>query len=379
MTCLPTSSHLCTSIIVTTSFRLIVIYLALAIRQTRDDVLLNTHTTEENRPPSADMATKNEKIPGGRHNENCNDIEEEHNPYDTLEVSPALDRRITRKFDTHIVPWLFGLWLLAFIDRSNIGNARIDGLATDLRLTGNKFNITLTVFYVSYVLIDVPSNWLLKWIGAGYYLPGLMVGWGIVGTCIGSVKSYSGLIAARFFLGLCEGGLLGGMVLYLSMFYRRHELLFRLGMFYCAAPLSGAFGGLLATGLAEINFHGYNRWPWIFFVEGAITILFGILTIFFLPHTPMQAKYLTDDERYAAVSRMKLDAHGASNKSNVESESFKWQWARMAVLNWNTYVWSRMISRQSFPESQSIYVAHSQFASYPKDSQKGRLLTSRST
>ena len=260
------------------------------------------------------------------------DTKEEEEPYQQLEIDPAVDRRITRKFDTHIVPWLFGLWLLAFIDRSNIGNARIDGLAKDLKLTGNKFNVALTVFYVPYILIDVPSNWALKYVGAGYYLPCLLIGWGLVGTCMGAVKTYGGLIATRFFLGLCEGGLLGGMVLYLSMFYRRHDLLFRLGLFYCAAPLSGAFGGLLATGLAEIRFHGYNRWPWIFFVEGAVTVAFGLVTIFFLPHTPMQAKCLTEEERIIAVARMKLDAHGASNASNVEGEKFSWPWARMAVL-----------------------------------------------
>ena len=258
--------------------------------------------------------------------------------FETAEIDPSVDRRITRKFDTHVVPWLFGLWLLAFIDRSNIGNARIDGLATDLKLTGDKFNVALTVFYVPYILIDVPSNWFLKYCGAGYYLPGLMIGWGIVATCMGTVKSYSGLIVTRLFLGLCEGGLLGGMVLYLSMFYRRHDLITRLGLFYCAAPLSGAFGGLLATGLAQIKFHGYNRWPWIFFVEGAITVCFGILTIFFLPHTPMQAKCLNEEEKAAAVARMRLDAHGASSQSDVDAEKFDWQWARMAVLNWNTYV-----------------------------------------
>ena len=257
-----------------------------------------------------------------------------------LDIDPALDRRITKKFDTHIVPWLFGLWLFAFIDRSNIGNARIDGLPADLKLTGDKFNIALTIFYVPYILIDVPSNWALKYVGAGYYLPGLLIGWGVVGTCMGAVKTYGGLIAARFFLGLFEGGLLGGMVLYLSMFYRRHDLLFRLGLFYCAAPLSGAFGGLLATGLAEIRFHGYNRWPWIFFVEGAITVLFGFIALFFLPNTPTQAKFLTEEERVAAVARMKLDAHGASTKSHVESEQFSWAWVRMAVLNWNTVLLS---------------------------------------
>ena len=155
------------------------------------------------------------------------------------QIDPALNQRITRKFDTYIVPWLFGIWLLAFIDRSNIGNARIDGLATDLKLDGNKFNIALTVFYIPYVLVDVPSNWVVKYFGANFYLPGLLIAWGIVGMCTGFVKSYGGLLACRFFLGLCEGGLLGGMILYLSMFYRRHELLFRIGMFYCAAPLSG--------------------------------------------------------------------------------------------------------------------------------------------
>ena len=85
-----------------------------------------------------------------------------HDHTELADIDPALDRRLTRKFDSHIVPWLFGLWLLAFIDRSNIGNANIDGLPGDLHLTGNKFNVALTVFYVPYILIDVPSNWFVK-------------------------------------------------------------------------------------------------------------------------------------------------------------------------------------------------------------------------
>ncbi len=121
------------------------------------------------------------------------------------DISPALDRAITRKFDHRIVPWLFGLWLLAFIDRSNIGNAKIDGLVTDLKLDGNKFNVALTVFYVPYILMDIPSNWFLKYVGGGYYLPALIVAWGIVSTCMGLIKSYAGLIVCRCLLGLFEG------------------------------------------------------------------------------------------------------------------------------------------------------------------------------
>ena len=221
-------------------------------------------------------------------------------------IDPRLDRRITRLFDLHIVPWLFGIWLLAFIDRSNIGNARIDGLATDLKLDGTKFNNVLAVFYVLYVLVDVPSNWFVKRVGAGLYLPGLMVAWGIVAMSMGFVKSYPALIVCRILLGLFEGGLLGGMILYLSMFYRRHQMLQRMGLFYCAAPLSGAFGGLLATGLAEIRHGGLNRWPWIFIVEGIITILFGTLATFFLPHTPALSKFLTEREKEGALARMRL-------------------------------------------------------------------------
>lgn len=106
------------------------------------------------------------------------------------------------------MPWLFGLWLLAFIDRSNVGNAKISGLSQELKLDGDKFNIALAVFYIPYILVDVPSNLVLKYFRAGYYLPSLIIGWGLVGMCMGFVKSYTGLIVTRFFLGLMEGGLL---------------------------------------------------------------------------------------------------------------------------------------------------------------------------
>lgn len=140
-------------------------------------------------------------------------VEKANSPFsDTHTTVPWLDRAVNRKFDTHVVPWLFGLWLLAFIDRSNIGNAKIDGLVKDLHLTGTKFNVALAVFYVPYITVDIPSNLVLKYFKAGYYLPALLIGWGLVNTFTGFVKSYGGLIAARFFLGLCEGGLLGGMV-----------------------------------------------------------------------------------------------------------------------------------------------------------------------
>ncbi|CAN9433540.1 unnamed protein product [Alternaria alternata] len=113
---------------------------------------------------------------------------------ETIDV--ALDRRVNRKFDTHILPWLFGIWLFSFIDRSNIGNARIAGLSDELSITtGTRFNIALLVFYIPYILVDVPSNLLVKRLRAGIYLPALITAWGLVCTFMGFVQSFAGLVA----------------------------------------------------------------------------------------------------------------------------------------------------------------------------------------
>ncbi len=158
-----------------------------------------------------------------------------------------------------------------------------------------------------------------------------MIGWGIVGTLMGLVRTYKALLITRFFLGLMEGGLLGGMVLYLSMFYKRHELLYRLGVFYTAAPLSGAFGGLLAAGLASIRVPGIPRWTWIFEIEGIITVLFGILAAFYMPSTTGTAWFLNEEERKIATRRLEIDM-GASADDN---DQFSWLSVRRAVFNWN--------------------------------------------
>ncbi|KAL0949961.1 hypothetical protein HGRIS_009981 [Hohenbuehelia grisea] len=124
----------------------------------------------------------------------------------------ALTRRVLWKLDIHILPPLALLWLANFIDRSNVGNARIAGLETDAHLHGNQFNIVLAVFYVSYLLVEVPSNWVLKKIKPNRWLPILVMLWGFVTTMTGLVHSFGGLVAIRMCLGLCEGGLLPGIV-----------------------------------------------------------------------------------------------------------------------------------------------------------------------
>ena len=120
---------------------------------------------------------------------------------DYLPIEPAMQKRLNRKFDLHITPWLFGFWLLAFLDRANVGNAKIDGLPMDLGLKGNQFNVALAIFYVPYIVIDIPANLVVKKVKAGNYLPILLTSWGLVTTFQGFIKNYAGFLAVSGLLG----------------------------------------------------------------------------------------------------------------------------------------------------------------------------------
>ncbi|KAH8105967.1 MFS general substrate transporter [Cristinia sonorae] len=218
----------------------------------------------------------------------------------------ALTGKVLRKLDLRILPALALLWLANFIDRTNVGNARIAGLDKDLNLKGNQFNIGLAIFYVSYILIELPSNLVIKKVKPSRWLPMLVAVWGTVTTLSGIIQNFSGFLAIRFFLGLCEGGLLPGIMLYLSTIYKRHELQQRVGIFYASASLSGAFGGLLATAIIRMDgVAGLAGWRWIFILEGIATVLIAVIAAIFLPADLQTAKFFTDEEREFALARFR--------------------------------------------------------------------------
>lgn len=121
-------------------------------------------------------------------------------------------------------------------------------MAKDLNLVGYRFNWVTSIFYIVYMVVEVPSNILLKKIGPRWYLPLLVVGFGFVSICTAFVQSFEGLLVARAILGCFEGGVMPGLAFFITCFYKRNELLFRIGIYVSAASMAGAFGGLLATG-----------------------------------------------------------------------------------------------------------------------------------
>ncbi|TBU32911.1 MFS general substrate transporter [Dichomitus squalens] len=232
-----------------------------------------------------------------------------------------LTSRVLWKLDIHVLPPLAFLWLANFIDRTNIGNARIAGLERDTHLQGNEFNTALAIFYVSYIIVELPSNWVLKKFKPSRWLPFLVTLWGTVTTMTGLVQNYSGLLAIRFFLGLCEGGLLPGIMLYLSTLYKPHELQQRVGIFYASASLSGAFGGLLATAILKMDgIAGQSGWRWIFILEGIATVIIALTSMLFLPADIKSAKFFTDEEREFAMNRL-LTSFGVTTTAPLSEPS----------------------------------------------------------
>ena len=155
--------------------------------------------------------------------------------------------------------------LLSFIDRVNIGNARVAGLQKDLNMTDYQYSLVLTITYVPYILVEIPAALVVKRIGANNLLPIMAIIWGLITTLQGLVTSYSGLLATRFFLGLAEGGLIPGIMLVMSRFYKRDQMQLRLAIFWSAASLTGAFSGLLASAIIGMDGRaGHRGWQWIF-------------------------------------------------------------------------------------------------------------------
>ncbi|KAJ0163404.1 putative transporter [Colletotrichum tanaceti] len=229
---------------------------------------------------------------------------------DSLDVGRAqsaageLRASLVRKFDRRLVPAMFLAHLLFFLDKSNVALARINGLEQDLGLSGSQFNTALAMFFLLNVLFNIPGNLAVRRVGGAIWLPSLVAAWGLVTTCSGFVTSFAGLCVTRAFLGLTESSFLGGVLIYLGFFYTADELILRVGLFYSSTALAGFLGGLMAAGFGQIKVPGYVGWPWLFFIEGGLTVVLGLGLLFVLPHTPAEAKFLTPPERELAVRRM---------------------------------------------------------------------------
>lgn len=246
---------------------------------------------------------------------------------DSVDVSPLhskedlqFERRLIRKMDLHVCPWVMLVYLVSFLDRVNIGNARLFGLEADLGMKGSQYQTAVSVLFVTYLLFEVPSNLVIKKLKPSRYVAFITFAWGVVATLTGIVQSYGALIACRVILGTFEAGLFPGMAVYLTFWYTRKELALRIGYLFVSSALAGAFGGLLATAIGQMDgVAGMRGWRWILIIEGLPSVILGCIIPFVLADDPESAKWLTNEEK-AYIRARKLRQQG----ENADAQKFHW-------------------------------------------------------
>ncbi|KAG9247084.1 putative nicotinamide mononucleotide permease [Calycina marina] len=217
--------------------------------------------------------------------------------------TPDEEKAVVKKFDRKLVLFVAFLYMLSFLDRSNIGNAKIAGLDVDLNLDTKKYEWVLLSFYLAYILFEWMSV-LWKIIPAHTYVTGIVLSWGIVASLQSVATSFAGLIVLRVLLGIGEAGFTG-IPFYLSFFYKREELALRTGYFISAAPLATTFASTLAWAIVRISqYCPIAPWRLLFLLEGFPSVIVAGIAWRVIPDSPSTANYLTQREKKVAHLRL---------------------------------------------------------------------------
>ena len=215
-------------------------------------------------------------------------------------------KKLLRKVDFHLLPFLAMMYLLSFLDKNNLAQAKLGTLEKDLGMKGTDFNTATSIFFVGYVLLQVPSNLVLARVRPSLYLGIVMSVWGAISAATAGTHSFAGLVVVRLFLGFAEAPFFAGALFLMSSWYTRAELAHRFAWFYSGAQLSNAFGGLIAAGvLGNLNgAHGIAGWRWLFIIEGVMTIGVALLSMLVLPDYPAKTRWLSPEETSYAQWRL---------------------------------------------------------------------------
>ncbi|KAK4699668.1 MFS transporter, ACS family, pantothenate transporter, partial [Phenoliferia sp. Uapishka_3] len=262
---------------------------------------------------------------------------------------PAMERKLLWKLDLRF-SILIIIYILNYIDRNNLSAARLKGLETDLKLKGNEYPTLLSLLYVGYIIMQIPSNMIVQYTGRpSIYLPICMAVWGTISCLTGITHNFTGALLTRFFLGFIEAAFFPGAIFLLSKWYTRKELGLRTAVLYCGSLISSAFGPLMAAGILSRmeGVRGIRAWRWLFYIEGALTIFFAFVAFFVLPDFPENTRGFTDAERTLAQLRMAED-YGEKDLDNMTPI----QGLKAAVTDYK--VWVMAISLTSMVISLSF-------------------------
>ncbi len=237
-------------------------------------------------------------------------------------ASPSSETQAVRKIRARILPFVFLLYIVAFLDRINIGFAALT-MNRAIGVSSEQFGLIAGVFFIGYLLFEIPSNLLLHKIGARIWIARILVSWGVVAMLTGFSRSVGQLYALRFLLGVAEAGFFPGIVLYLTYWFRRREQAQAFALFMTAIPVATVLGSPVSGAILDhAHWLGISSWRWLLVLEGIPALVCGVLTSLFLPSRPEEAGFLTAEEKEWVATEL------AREQRQVEGHLSTWQTLR---------------------------------------------------
>jgi MFS transporter, ACS family, tartrate transporter len=228
---------------------------------------------------------------------------------------PNIDRVTLRKVSLRLIPFLFVLYIVAWLDRVNVGFAGLQ-MNSDLGFSSAAFGFGSGVFFLGYCLFEVPSNLVLHRVGARRWISRIMISWGAISTAMMFVRTAPAFYVLRFLLGAAEAGFFPGVVYYLSHWYPEGQRARAIAAFMTAVPVSGVIGGPLSGALLSLNgVLSLAGWQWLFLVEGLPAILLGLIVLIYLTDRPDTAHWLSSAEKDWLVSKLAAERKSRSEHS----------------------------------------------------------------
>ncbi len=236
----------------------------------------------------------------------------------TASAQSGFEAALVSKLTRRLVPFLFLLYIVAYLDRINVGFAALQ-MQGQLRLSDEVYGLGAGLFFAGYFVFQLPSNLLLERVGARRWLAALMVVWGAVSTSMIFVRTPHSFYALRFLLGVAEAGFFPGVILYLKNWFPADARARTVAWFMTAAPLSGVVGGPISGALLGLHHAGLAGWQWMFIMEGIPAMLLGGLAACYLTDRPAAATWLSDEQRdwLLATLRQESQQTAAVSRTNV--------------------------------------------------------------
>ncbi|SDG58871.1 MFS transporter, ACS family, tartrate transporter [Bradyrhizobium sp. Rc2d] len=222
-------------------------------------------------------------------------------------TAATIEQSTMRKVFWRIVPYCFGLYVISYLDRANIGYAALQ-MNKELALSSEAFGFAAGIFFIGYFLFEVPSNVALNKYGARIWISRILISWGLVATASAFVQSAMQLYVLRFLLGVAEAGFFPGIIIYLTYWFRAKEQATTVALFTAAIPVSYLIGAPLSTWIMDhVAGFGLSGWRWMLLLEGGPAVIAGILNYFVMTDRPEQAKWLSSEERDWLTEELRKD------------------------------------------------------------------------